>query len=329
MSNVRIVRIIRVTRLLRVLRVARVFRFVSALRQLIVSILGTLRALFWAMILLVLIIYVFGIVFTQAAKDYRTGATAAEGDPDDAILNYYWGGLLRSMFTLYKAISDGVSWDYVVHPLQELGPIWVGIFFVYITFTYFAVLNVLTAVFCQTAIDSEKYDEDAMIQSMLARKQTYVRQLEKLYQSLDPTGTGHITLRRFEESFAKPAFKAFFSALDLEPDDAWVLFKLLDVDSTRGIDHDEFVMGCLRLRGFAKSVDMAKLMTMNVQVLDRITEVEEKVRRLVSLKVDQRRTSKGSTSSTAGIRLSSSGRRISDHSQTGRGVAHLAEVASF
>ncbi|CAE7527669.1 Catsper1, partial [Symbiodinium microadriaticum] len=58
-SSVRAFRIIRVARILRAVRVVRVLRFVTALRTLVMSIFHTLKALFWALVLLFLIVYVF------------------------------------------------------------------------------------------------------------------------------------------------------------------------------------------------------------------------------------------------------------------------------
>lgn len=57
-SNLKAFRIIRITRLVKAVRLARIFRFVMAFRLLISSILHTLKSLFWALMLLVLIIYV-------------------------------------------------------------------------------------------------------------------------------------------------------------------------------------------------------------------------------------------------------------------------------
>merc|ERR1712048_972640 len=52
---------------------------------------------------------------------------------------------------------------------------------------------------------------------------------------------------------------AFFILLDVDPSDAYALFKLLDDDGSGTIDADEFVDGCLRLQGQAKSIDLAKV----------------------------------------------------------------------
>ena len=46
----------------------RIFRFVMALRTLVTSIFHTLKSLFWALLLLVIIVYVFGVIFVQVRK---------------------------------------------------------------------------------------------------------------------------------------------------------------------------------------------------------------------------------------------------------------------
>eukprot|EP00438_Fugacium_kawagutii_P001804 Skav235983 [mRNA] locus=scaffold592:368301:371149:- [translate_table: standard] len=56
-SNLRILRVLRLARLTRIFRVLRVVRFVQPLQTLVVAIFETLRALLWALMLLLLINY--------------------------------------------------------------------------------------------------------------------------------------------------------------------------------------------------------------------------------------------------------------------------------
>ena len=41
--------------------------------------------------------------------------------------------------------------------------------------------------------------------------------------------------------------------------DAWTFFKLLDQDAGGAIEIEEFLMGCLRLRGQARAMELAKI----------------------------------------------------------------------
>merc|ERR1739844_852690 len=101
------------------------------------------------MILLVLIIYVFGVMFTQAITDYL-----ATSDSDAAMAHKdYWGSLLASMYTLFAALTNGIAWADAAKPLQDAGDAWIFLFLIYMCFTFMAVLNVVTGVFCHAAIE--------------------------------------------------------------------------------------------------------------------------------------------------------------------------------
>eukprot|EP00435_Cladocopium_sp_Y103_P036245 s135_g9.t1 len=53
--------------------------------------------------------------------------------------------------------------------------------------------------------------------------------------------------------------RAFFESLDLDIWDAWSFFKLLDTDGGGMVEVEEFFMGCLRFRGTARAMDVAKI----------------------------------------------------------------------
>merc|ERR1712083_341068 len=62
----------------------------------------------------------------------------------------------------------------------------------------------------------------------------------------------------FECHIKDDSVQAVLMALELEPSDAWALFRLLDADGSVTLDAEEFVEGCLQLRGNARSIDLAK-----------------------------------------------------------------------
>jgi len=268
LSNFRIVRLLRIIRLGRTLRFPRILRFVSALRTLVYSIFATLRSLIWALILLISIMYLFGIIFTESAIDY-----ALEGGPRNAQLTTYWGSLGDSMFTLFKSISGGLSWHEVVTPLGEVSSVLVWLFGVYIFFTYFAVLNVVTGVFCQSALETAENDPDLAVQNLVDRRQEYTEKVRMLFKEMDYDDDGLVTIEELQALIADPTLKAYFAALQIDTDDAWRLFKLIDTDKTGAIDSDEFVWGCMRLKGPAKATDVACLIYDNRQLSKRVSKV--------------------------------------------------------
>ncbi|CAE7255992.1 Scn11a, partial [Symbiodinium pilosum] len=81
-SNLRLLRVIKVTRLARVLRVLRVVQFVRPLRTLMHCLVDTTKSFVWSLMLLVLMMYVFGLLFTDAAIDHIRVHASGSVDPD-------------------------------------------------------------------------------------------------------------------------------------------------------------------------------------------------------------------------------------------------------
>jgi len=258
LTNMKSFRIIRLTRLLKTVQFVRIFRFVMALRMLVTSIISTLKALFWALILLGLIIYVFAVLFTQAVYDHNTDTPLPE--PHLSSSKHYWGSLSKSMLSLFMSIANGVSWEEAVAPLEAISSIWVFAFLFYIAFTYFAVLNVVTGVFCQSAIESAQNDHAMVVQSMIDNKTAHLNKIRQLFSEIGAEESGVLTLGVFEEKIKSPAVRQYFEALGLDVWDAWSFFKLLDTDGGGSVEIEEFFMGCLKFRGGARSMDVGKIL---------------------------------------------------------------------
>merc|ERR1740121_2840658 len=61
---------------------------------------------------------------------------------------------------------------------------------------------------------------------------------------------------------------ALLASLDLEISDVDAFFNLLDYDGNGAVDIDEFTLGCMRLKGTARSLDVARLQV----VMDRVLQ---------------------------------------------------------
>merc|ERR1712079_876567 len=141
------------------------------------------------MFLLLMIFYVFSVLFTQAVSDY-VAKSDSEQRVDGRSLQPYWGSLFKSMFTLFQSIAGGISWKEAVSPLADINAFWVFCFVVFISFTIFAVLNVVTGVFCQSAIDSAQLDHESVINDHLKAAKLFGRRVGFLFDQLDTDDSG-------------------------------------------------------------------------------------------------------------------------------------------
>jgi hypothetical protein len=147
-------------------------------------------------------------------------------------------------------------------PLQETGSIWwMMLFLLYITFVYFFVLNVVTGVFCQNAIEGAQTDLDLTIEAQLKEKQVYADRLKMLFEEMneDYDSTEGLTAIDIYEQMEKPKVQSWFKALDIDAKQTWKLFKVLDQANSGVISLQDFIEGCLQMKGSATRVDVESL----------------------------------------------------------------------
>lgn len=294
-TGVIIVRAIRIARVLRGLRIVRLVRFMIHLRTLTLSISGTLKPIAWASVLTFFVMYVFGVTFTDCA--YHALAADAEPSPKLMKLTKYWGSLGTSLMTLLQSIANGVSWRDAYEALNEISLLCGCLFLGYIAFMEFVLLNVITGVFCNSAIDSAHRNPDIIAQAIVKEGQAYMENLRKLFVALDPDSSGTITIIELETLLKNDVVRAKFQAMGLDMECAWTIFKLMDADGNGLITESEFVAGMKALKGGAKSADVTAMrdeITLANRVMStRLNRVERLLRELVEESTERRAVPNG------------------------------------
>ncbi|CAK0847838.1 unnamed protein product [Prorocentrum cordatum] len=201
-------KMMRLIRLTRLLRLVRTFRQLKPLRMLVRSIMAAGKSVFWALLLLFMIVYAFGVILTQAVTEHTKGGT----NIDDERLRTHYGSLLRSMLSLTMAVSGGISWIELTTPLEFAGnPTWIMLFLIYIAIAYFFILNVVTGVFCQNAIEGAQQDLDMSIDAQLREKQMHAQRLGMLFQEMNEDSgamSDGMTVDDLNLQLAKPKVQA-------------------------------------------------------------------------------------------------------------------------
>merc|ERR1712217_31639 len=130
---------------------------------------------------------------------------------------------------------------------------------IFIAFCVFAVLNVMTGVFCQSAIESAQNDKDLATADALNSRERTHEKLTELFNDLDDDGSGEITIDELEEALLHSKSQAYLVSLGIDVTDAWNFLKLLDTARDGTVNLHEFVHGCMALKGEAKAVHVAML----------------------------------------------------------------------
>lgn len=255
------VRILRVLRLVRIVRVIRVMQFFRDLRVMVHGIMNSIRALFWCLVLLLMIMFMFAVCFTQVVTDtLETEAEEGNVSAEDRIEKGHHETLLRCLLSLFQAITGGIDWENVADPLMMIHPIMGFLFAAYIAFAVLCVLNVVTGVFVQHA------DTDSVLEDLSSRRQ-HIMEMKHLFVSeagQDKTDTevwGELDCDRFCEKLRDDRIRHFFKrcGLHIDESNSQSLFEVLDFDGDGTVDAEEFIYGCAQLASSVRSIDIARL----------------------------------------------------------------------
>jgi len=244
-----VLRCVRLFRSLRIIRTLHITRVSSELRVLLSCLMHSLSTLFWAITMLFLLTYIMGILLTDVTQGTRSKLDAsAQGFKD---LTQWYGSVPRTLLSLFQAFSGGTDWGEISEPLiDDVSPWWGIWFLLYISLIFFAVLNLVTAIFVETAI--ERAD--------VVKEKQKMGQAWGLFQSLDFDASGQITREEMRSHMDEQAVQDYFKSIDLDVSELDTLFKILDMNGSGEVDFQEFLNGCLRLQGPAKSLDVLLIM---------------------------------------------------------------------
>lgn len=273
-SDLGSMRILRVLRLIRIARLMRVFHLVSELRAILISIFGSVRYLLWTLTLLLMVMYMIGVYLTQLVTDHFVGDR--ERLHADAVLRDLCGSLQLTMLSLFMLITGGMDWQEMSDPLMhDISP-WLSFILIsYVAFCVFCLMNIVTGVFVENALQNAKSDKESLL----------LHSALELFQQLDTDGDGMLNLCEFEQSLSSFQMQQFFEAIDVDPNEAFELFRLLDTDKSGEIDPDTFLDGCLRLRGPAKAIDLVAFIH---EFAQHRAQTTERLRRMESLMREER-----------------------------------------
>jgi len=224
-----------------------------------------------------MLFYMFGICMTTGVSGYLMGMHGMKPDDTTELLEDSFGTLSRSMLSLFMAMSGGRDWAELYWVLERLAVTYRMLFLLFVSFSLFAVVNVVTGVFVESAIATSGQDRDTLIKEELHREQRYLIDMREVFEEMDQDQTDAISLEEFEKHLNDDRVVAYFNTLKLNVTDARTLFLLLDHDRSGSVEIDEFLDGCTRLKGESKALDMAVMRFELAWLRNSISELLESV----------------------------------------------------
>jgi hypothetical protein len=167
-----------------------------------------------------------------------------------------YGSVRRSMFTLFKSITNGEDWGRQVEVLLNISFLCGALFLGFIAFCTLALMNLITGFFVDVAMQEANQEREIVTEAQLRQEEASAEHLREVFVEMSDDDLGIVGVDTFRDCMKDERVKSFLQALKINVTDADLLFTMLDVDSSGEVVIDEFVDGCMKLKGEAKSMDM-------------------------------------------------------------------------
>lgn len=241
------VAIARAFRWFRAFRVFRSLRFLRELRMMAKCIVACSQTVVWVFLFMFMNVYVFAVYLVgQVAVEFREEALTDSTSTD--ILQQRFGTLSDACLSLFMAISGGISWVEFTDALISIH--WTNglVVFVFIFFTTFALLNIVTGVFVESAVAAGRQDEHEVFQKILDGEKSSIKRIRQLFKHINEDDDDYISRDELESKLVEPEVRLLLKSMGMGAQQARGLFDMLDLDGSGHVTLDEFISCSMRVQ---------------------------------------------------------------------------------
>jgi len=241
-------------RMLRVLRIVKMVRLLKAFRELWLIVKGmidSVTTIFWASLLMCIMLYVAAIFCTQMiGKNTTAGYLRQIAEPGEDIdydpdfdAHQYFGTVPRAMFTLFETSLEPLN----IRPVVEKQPYMLVFFMGFIFLTTFGVMNVIIGVIVENTMNASKLTNDENDDLETLRKVEEVDKLRMAIVEIDDNKDFVITRNEMRKACQNPEVQGLLENLNMpmafSPDE---FFELLNSESAESLEYNAMLMHLLR-----------------------------------------------------------------------------------
>jgi len=224
LSMLRVLRLLQIGHMSQAVRHHRAFR---ELRLMLYAFQGVFKSLLWSLVMVFAILFSFGIIFTEGSLAYCVFNNLLEDDSTKQLRGDF-GTLSATIFTLFKAMSNGVDWGETYDSLSPLHWLYRLLFLFFEAFNFIVLLNVVTSVFVESTMQRSQMDRESVVADEIHTRKEFLESVQLLFEEFDVDGTGDISFEELKRYIKKPVVSAYFATLGVDASQIGRLFDLLD-----------------------------------------------------------------------------------------------------
>lgn len=216
---------------------------------------GSMGMLTWTVIILVVFLYVSAVFTTSTigrAEVFARIKVFTNGFDHDEL----FGSVGKSMYTLLQCLTrDG--WTSQIGRYVMIHQWYMCFFFMaFGMVSTYGLLNLVVSVIVEQTLTAARSNESRMRAKEETAKKKELEGLKEIFELADEDGSGELDVNEFLAALEDEEILWKMRSLDLPIDDAARLFSVIDGEGTRALTMEEFIDGCTKLKGPARSRDL-------------------------------------------------------------------------
>eukprot|EP00440_Ansanella_granifera_P043813 gb/GFBE01047480.1/.p1 GENE.gb/GFBE01047480.1/~~gb/GFBE01047480.1/.p1 ORF type:complete len:1048 (+),score=274.91 gb/GFBE01047480.1/:1-3144(+) len=269
-----ILRLFRLIRLLRMVRLVKIFEQYDALYLMVTSIKGSIAALSWSTLLLIVIQTMLSMMMATLLESWFLNDDTSV---DKHEVYRYFGTFSKSFLTFFE-ITLG-NWIPVCRTMvRNWSELYVLPALVHKFIMGFAVVMVISGVFIQETMKVAQTDNTIMLNQRERASKLHTKKMKVLFAVADSDGSGRLDAEEFEQVCADPQVQVWLSAMGIDVSDAKAVHQTI-CETTGGddISAEELITGMAYLKGAARNMDMCLLRRENVELREMVEKLQQQV----------------------------------------------------
>jgi len=259
-----------VLRLMRLGRLARTVRLLVKFRVLWMLVRGLLSSagtMFYTMVLVTIMLYVFGAMAIELITNNALVDTDAEFR---SIVEANFSSLWGAMLTLVQFVClDSISTIY--RPLIQKAPYLLIYFAGVILVVPIVLMNLVTAIVVNSALDQAAADREAAKYHEEARKARLVKQLKNIFLRLDTDNSGQLSREELSKIESEDCGVLYHATSICDPLE---IFNALNVDGWESLSIDDFCDGIWKLATSKATIEVQRMEKQVSTMFRRLKSVE-------------------------------------------------------
>jgi len=255
-GTARVVAMLRFVRMMRLARLLRLLRLFKELWLMVSGLLQSLKTLGWICLVAFLFCYSCGIIATTTIGHndelYDPYFTESKGWDHEVYFATVW----RSTFTLFQIMTLDQWNESVVRHVVKNQPGMVVFFLIFVCVSSLGLMSIMIGVVVENTLATASSDQNKLKAKRERDRKQVFGQLQEIFEMADVDGSGTLTLDEVEAAIQKPEIYNKLKMIEFPVDDPGQIFALLDYDESGELTTEEFITGCIRMKGAAKSKDL-------------------------------------------------------------------------